>query len=206
MVPGQLFYATRFALVEMSLKQLYDQKMVKLAEQKSLSDTMNNLLVQHMNPSQREVKRNLIAAIATAKQPGYFQYYEKPDKVKQAESQKELNSMARKIAKVHNELEQLNNEITSATAAAKGRTPPDDQQLSTINEWFAKNGGRGNNEAGVSSLSSWFDTYGKPQMAGEFQKDMLSKFEENKKIYGGTAHHRSFKSKAVTLKLGSLTR
>jgi hypothetical protein len=190
----------------MSLKQLYDQKMVKLAEQKSLSDTMNTLLVQHMNPSQREVKRNLIAAIATAKQPGYFQYYEKPDKVKQAESQKELNSMARKIAKSAHELEQLNNEIASATAAAKGRTPPDDQQLSTINEWFAKNGGRGNSEAGVSSLSSWFNTYGKPQMSGEFQKDMLSKFEENKKIYGGTAHHRSFKSKAVTLKLGSLTR
>jgi len=190
----------------MSLKGMYDQKLQKMAEQKQLSDEMNSLLTKHMNPSSKEVKRNLTAAIAQSKSPGYFQYYVPTDEVKQAESQKVLNSLARKIAKVHNELEQLNNEIVLATASSKGRTP-EDQQLSSVSEWFVKNGGRVSQleSAAPSSLSGWFDTFGKPAMPGA-ARDMLSKFDNNPKIYGGTSHHRSFKSKAVTLTKGRLTR
>ena len=191
----------------MSLKVLYEQKLVKLGEQRALSDEMNKLLTTHLNPAQREVQRNLTAAIATSKQPGYFQYYVKSDEVKQAESQKVLNGLTRRIAKVANELDQLNNEIAIATAAAKGRTPPEDQQLSSVSEWFAKNGGRAvlSESAPPSSLSNWLATYGQPLLPGA-SADMLSTFENNPKIYGGTAHHRSFKSKAVTLKSGRLTR
>jgi hypothetical protein len=188
----------------MSLKALYDQKLQKLAEQKQYSTTMNDLLVKHMNPSSKEQKRNLTAAIATSKQPGYFEYYVPSDEVKQAEQQKVLNQMARKIAKVHNELEQIQNEINAATVTAKCNAA-EDQRLSSVNEWFAKNGGRVRDDAPPSSLSSWMDKYGKPSMTGN-QPDLLSKFEPNPKIYGGTAHHRSFKSSALTLKSGRLTR
>ena len=37
-------------------------------------------------------------------------------------------------------------------------------------------------------------------------KDMMSTFNSSKKIYGGTAHHRSFKSLAATMKKGHCTR
>ena len=191
----------------MSVKALSEQKMVKLAEQKALSDTMNKLLVDHLNPSSKEVKRNLTAAIAQSKSPGYFQYFVQPDEVKQAEQQKTLNGMARNISKVHNEIEQLDNEIALAAASTKGRTP-EDQQLASVNEWFAKNGGRtfGEGSSSPTSLKNWFETYGKPDVSGTFAAAMLSKLEPNPKIYGGTAHHRSFKSKAVIMKKGSLTR
>lgn len=206
-IPLFLYKISRLLLPVMSgnLKQLNDQKIAKLAEQLELSKTMNNLLVEHMNPSSKEVKRNLGAAIAKSKQAGYFEYYQPSDEVRQAESQKTLNSMARKIAKVHNEIEQINNEIALATAVAKGKTPPEDQQLSSVKEWFAKNGGRVVDTQPVSSLAAWFDKNGRPEMRGA-TKDLLTKFDPNPKIYGGTAHYTSFKSKAITLKSGRLTR
>jgi hypothetical protein len=129
------------------------------------------------------------------------------NEVKQAEQQKTLNGMAKKIGKVHSEIEQLDNEIALAAAATKGRTP-EDQRLASVNEWFAKNGGRtfGEGSSSPTSLKNWFETYGKPDVSGTFAAAMLSKLEPNPKIYGGTAHHRSFKSKAVIMKKGSLTR
>ena len=68
-----------------SLGGLYEQKLVKIAQQKQLSDEMSQLLAK-LNESSRLNRRNLSAAIAVSSQAGYFDYYVAPDDVKQAES------------------------------------------------------------------------------------------------------------------------
>ena len=85
-------------------------------------------------------------------------------------------------------------------------------------------------EVPLSSLSQWFEVYGKkepkmivsspspcvltlPFSPGKpkedgvmLLKDMLSTFQPNHKIYGGTNHHKSFKTQSANMKSGHLTR
>ena len=57
------------------------------------------------------------AAIAVAKQPGYFEYYHPSDEVRECESGKTLNKLVKSLDKVHRELEQINGDIANAQAA-----------------------------------------------------------------------------------------
>ena len=54
------------------LEDLYRQKVQKLAEQKALSDKMNEILTKKggLNESSLNAKRNLLAAIAVSTQAG----------------------------------------------------------------------------------------------------------------------------------------
>lgn len=113
---------------------------------------------------------------------GYFDYYKASDEVKDVEDGKVLNQYARSIAKVHAELEQINSEIE------KSKRPP-----ATIPE------------ISLTTLGQWFDIYGRPK-ANDAVDDMLTTFTPSPKIYGGTAHHRSFKTQATTMRKGRLTR
>ncbi len=54
----------------------------------------------------------------------------------------------------------------------------------------------------ISSMDQWFNQYGKPRPAPEGMKSTL---EPSTKIYGGTAHHRGFKTLATTLTKGRCT-
>ena len=67
-----------------NLEVLLKTKVEKLSEQKTLSDKMNSILAS-MNDSTKLKKRNLRAAIAVSNQPGFFDYYETPDDIKQME-------------------------------------------------------------------------------------------------------------------------
>ena len=130
------------------LDDLYKQKMVKLQEQKALSDKMNGIL-EKMNVSSAECKRNLVAAIAVSQQQGFHEYYETPKELKEIEEQRVLNSLARGVQKVHRELLSLNGEIESLEASkSKAQS-----QAST-------------EAAPVSSLSQWFEVYGRPKEDG----------------------------------------
>ena len=57
----------------------------------------------------------------------------------------------------------------------------------------------------VGGLKEWFSMYGEP---GEIKKTtgLASEFVPNSKVYAGTKQYKSFKSVAVTLKKGRLTR
>ena len=59
----------------------------------------------------------------------------------------------------------------------------------------------------VSSLSQWFDIYGRPTLTEE-KKDLMTKFEKNSKIYGGTKHkdYPSFKTTSTVMVPGRITR
>jgi hypothetical protein len=97
------------------LDQMYATRLLKLEEQKALSTRMNGLLTKPkgLNDSMKLTVKNLQAAIAVAKQPGYFEYYVAPDDLKNIEDNKVLNSLARGIQKLHMELEQINTEIAT---------------------------------------------------------------------------------------------
>jgi len=52
-------------------------------------------------------------------------------------------------------------------------------------------------------LSQWFGRHGEPKPA---PPGYMSTFESKTKIYGGTNHHKAFKSQALVMKRGELTR
>lgn len=169
----------------MSIDHLYNQKLQKLKEQKNLSDQMNELLTKSggFNDSQRMTIKSINAAIAVAKQPGYFEYYETPHTIKTAEQNNVLNNIVKNIEKVSRELDDINNEITQHNNKTKN-----DNVVPT-----------------VASLDQWFQIYGKPKMS-EDQKELLTTFGPNSKIYGGTKQYKSFKTSANIMKKGRLTR
>lgn len=105
-----------------------------------------------------------------------------PDEIKSMEEKKVLNSLAKSIAKVHKELDQINEEIEQTTAQLQPKPiePPS-----------------------VTSLNQWFDIYGKPQLTDE-KRDMMTKFEKDSKIYGGTAHYKSFKTTSTIMVKGRI--
>jgi hypothetical protein len=94
-----------------------------------------------------------------------------------------LNGLARNISKVNAELDQINAEIEQATSKSKG----------------------GDSEMSLRNMQQWFDVYGRPSHA-ENHNGLLTTFHQSPKIYGGTAHHRSFKSVSSVMRKGRMTR
>lgn len=88
--------------------------------------------------------------------------------------------MAKNISKIHKELEQINEEINQTTSQMQPK-PIDVPQ--------------------VNSLNQWFDIYGRPQLTEE-KRDMMTKFEKDSKIYGGTTHYKSFKTTSTIMVKG----
>lgn len=166
-----------------ALAALYAHKLQKLEEQKLLSDQMNENL-QKLEQGSRLARKNLNAAIAVAQQPGYFTYYQPTDEVRELEQSKALNGLARKISKVGTELAALTEEIHAMKNRAKKSEP----------------------EINLTTLHGWFETYGKPAHNDEKGGILLTDFVASPKIYGGTAHHKSFKSVGTIMRKGTLTR
>lgn len=122
-----------------------------------------------------------MAAISVSQKPGYFEYHSTAQDVKEVEDGRVLNKLARRIQKLQRELEALNAEIDGATVK---KAAPMEMQ--------------------VGSIADWFQTYGRP--TGAEVPDQMSTFTASKKIYGGTAHHRSFKTQGTSMKTGLVTR
>ncbi len=172
-----------------NLDALYAANLVKLQEQKVLSDNMQEMLKTHLVPSSKMTCKNLKAAIAVSKKPGVFEYYQPTEDVKNIESNKKLNGLAKRIGTVNNELAAMTEEIAAAEAAKAAAT---------------KNGMGSTSES--MGLDGWFEIYGRPAAPEDAQASLLSSFEPARKIYGGTTHHKSFKSSATIMKRGTLTR
>ena len=178
-----------------ALRSLYDRKVQKIAEQKAISDEMRAILAK-LNVASNLNRKNLRAAIAVSTQAGYFEYFTPSEEVAKAEKNKELNSLAVKVAQTQKELEQINQEIDSHVKS-KVKGPTVAQELPSISAWFdrykdlSKELGK-DNKASTSAAAT--------------KKDMLSTFKPDPKIYGGTRHHRSFKSGATRMKPGHCIR
>lgn len=169
-----------------ALIALYERKIQKLNEQKALSDRMNDMLTRKggLNDNSKNVRKNLSAAIAVSKQPGYFEYYETPSELKELEDSRILNSIVKSLGKVHRELDQINSEISHRHEKA-----PEPPKL----------------ETSMTSMSQWFDTYGRPENT-QCLEERRTTFQPSPKIYGGTNHHRAFKTQASNMKKGRVTK
>ena len=165
-----------------ALAGLYAQKLQKLNEQKVLADQMSDQM-KKLEEGSRLARKNLQAAIAVSQKPGYFTYYQPTDEVRELEQSKFINGLARKISKVDAELEALTAEIDAAKNRKKERLP----------------------EINLTNLHSWFETYGKVDKKDE-KGTLLTSFVASPKIFGGTGHHKSFKSVATIMRKGTLTR
>ena len=169
--------------IDPGLAGLYEQKTRKLEEQKLVSEELNHHLTREggLNENSRLARKNLVAAISVSQKPGYFEYHSTPSDVKEVEDTKVLNKLARRIEKLGRELDQINAEIEQASVK---KSKPVEMQ--------------------VSSIADWFQTYGRP--SGVDVPDQVSTFTQSKKIWGGTAHHRSFKTMSASMKVGLVTR
>lgn len=105
-----------------------------------------------------------------------------PDEIKSTEDKKVLNALAKSISKVHHELEQINEEIEQAKLKNQHKAPE---------------------PPSITSLNQWFDVYGKPHLTEE-KRDLMTKFEKDSKIYGGTHHYKSFKTTSTIMVKGRI--
>lgn len=117
-----------------------------------------------------------------SKRPGFFEYYQPSEEVKRVYATNECNNLVRKIARSQKELDVIDAEIqqradtkNSSQEAARAFQPS------------------------VGNLEQWFQSYGRPKPCPE---GLLTTFQKDKKIYGGTGHHRAFKTQAMTMKKG----
>ena len=169
-----------------ALAQLYKLKLDKCAEQKTLCKQMNDILCKPggLNENTKLSMKNISAAIAVSKNPGYFEYHTTPEELHNIEERKVLNNLARSVQRVHKQIDQINEDIIQTTAASKPKVP---------------------DAPHVSSLSQWFDIYGRPDVP-EDKKSQISSFHKGQRTYGGTAAYPAFKSVSSVMVKGRVTR
>ncbi|KAJ1454717.1 hypothetical protein M885DRAFT_521304 [Pelagophyceae sp. CCMP2097] len=155
----------------------------KLSEQKALSDQLHSLLTKSggLIESSSLTCKNLQVAVAVSKRPGFFEYYVPNEYVKRVIRTDECGALVRKMQRVQKELEAIEADVSQRRAAETAKLSE---------ERPAPN---------VGSLDQWFAQYGRPK---EPAAGVLTTFEKNAKIYGGTAHHRAFKTQALKMKKG----
>ena len=174
------------------LNKISSDLRIKWAEQERLSTRFTQMLKGEKNneedigmiESQRLLIRNLDAAIVASRQPGYFQFYEHPEVVKQIESKSELSSLVRQIHDVEREID-----ILKADLARVEKRRVECSQM---------------NAPAINSMQQWFATYGQPE--NQSVAGFRTELKANPKVYGGTKYHRAFKSMAKTMKTGRVWR
>jgi hypothetical protein len=58
----------------------------------------------------------------------------------------------------------------------------------------------------LDSFAQWFAAYGRAESGIVGVQGLTSELHASKKVYGGTKHHRAFKSRAVAFKQGQMTK
>ena len=161
---------------------LLHKKLRTLEQQRAQSDDLNALLTREggLNESQYMTCKNLKAAVAVSKQPGFFEYHKHSAEVQRAYDRKTCNQMVKKIARTQQDLDAIEEDICAREAARLKSLELRDPTLTSFDQWFQQ--------------------FGRPQ---NMPQRFYSTFDDNKKIYGGTHHHRAFRSNARTMKLGS---
>jgi hypothetical protein len=156
--------------------ELLKKKQEMLRRQKDLAVRINGRLVGEkngvgLNEVARRTCKNLNAAVAAAKRPGYFDYYKPPEEIQQQVAKQELQTMLRKLEVMDVGLKELDDsldeELAKKKASLEARSVPE-----------------------VKSLKEWFASYGAPQRPEGQGPGWRTELAPSKYIYGGTAHHR----------------
>lgn len=166
---------------------LAKRKMEVLAKQKRMIDRANLKLTKDLNEVSRMTCKSLQAAIAAAKRPGNFDYYKPPEDIAGEVSRGELQLTLHKALQVQGEIDEAHSELSEAESKKQAAL------FST-------------NAPEPKSLKEWFAHYGRPQVAEGRGPGWRTETRRNRKVYGGSGHHRAFKTQAVTMNTGRLTR
>eukprot|EP00903_Cladosiphon_okamuranus_P016282 g15015.t1 len=165
-------------------------KVRKLGQQQELAQEFNLILTRQggLNDQARQTCKNLEYAIAIATRPGQIEYYQPSEEAKRIVENGELAALAHKIVRLQKEIDQVEQDlqtraVVSSAAAAQPHPPA---------------------EGGFSSLAEWFAAYGEPGPPAA--TGLTTTFEDSPKIYGGTRHHRAFKTQATVMRKGRITR
>ena len=92
---------------------LLHKKLRTLEQQRAQSDDLNALLTREggLNESQYMTCKNLKAAVAVSKQPGFFEYHKHSAEVQRAYDRKTCNQMVKKIARTQQDLDAIEEDI-----------------------------------------------------------------------------------------------
>uniref|UniRef100_A0A7S2FSZ0 Uncharacterized protein n=1 Tax=Florenciella parvula TaxID=236787 RepID=A0A7S2FSZ0_9STRA len=163
-------------------------KMAKLKEQKRVADEINELLTRPgedgLNESSRKTMKNLEVAVVVSKRPGFFEYYKPAPEVEAIQKNGEIQHLVKKLNRLGGEIAQLDAESQNIEAMRKPLKMSSGPELTSLAQWNARYG-----------------TVEKPVPSGFY-----SGFNDAPKIYGGTEHHRAFKTQSRTMKRGRLIR
>ncbi|CAM9859767.1 unnamed protein product [Ectocarpus sp. 8 AP-2014] len=171
-------------------------KVRKLAQQEELAKEFNFILTRQggLNDQARQTCKNLEYAIAIATRPGQIEYYRPSEEAVRIVANGELAVLTNKIARLQRDIDQacsrVEQDIQQAGAVASSTAVAAQAQPSA--------------SPPCSSLAEWFAAYGEP--APSASSGLMTNFEESPKIYGGTNHHRAFKTQATVMKKGRITR
>ena len=88
---------------------LLHKKLRTLEQQRAQSDDLNALLTREggLHESQHMTCKNLKAAVAVSKQPGFFEYHKHSAEVQRAYDRKTCNQMVKKIARTQQDLDAI---------------------------------------------------------------------------------------------------
>ena len=111
---------------------LLHKKLRTLEQQRAQSDDLNALLTREggLNESQYMTCKNLKAAVAVSKQPGFFEYHKHSAEVQRAYDRKTCNQMVKKIARTQQDLDAIEEDIrarprgSSRSSCATRRSRP----------------------------------------------------------------------------------
>ena len=164
-------------------EDLIERKKGLLSKQKHICEEMNDLL-KGLKEASRLTQRSLEVAIVLSKRPGVIDYYVEPEKVQTIVRNNNLKKMSREVTRIQQDIDSV------------------DKELQYIDSQTIRNNhARSVNE--MTSLSQWFACHGEPKPV---PNGLMSTFQNDKKVYGGTRHHKAFRSQSTTMKRGLLTR
>ena len=119
-------------------------KLRKLEEQKEQSDRLNDILCRDggLIDSQHQTCKNLVAAVAVSKQPGFFEYYQHNDQVRRVYETNECGALVKRIARTQKELDVIEGEIKHRETTRAEAAQPLQSSLSGLDQWFQQRGAR----------------------------------------------------------------
>ena len=120
---------------------------------------------------------------------------------RQVERSNQCGQLTKKLARVNKELENLNEEIAQRELAKKAQRAAELAKFELKEDDREGKGAGGG--AGMQSLEQWLAVYGQPKPAPH---GYMTTFQKGPKIYGGTTHHRAFKTQSTQMTTGHLIR
>jgi hypothetical protein len=136
-------------------------------------------MVEKLSADTHATSKNLEAAIAQARNPGYWRYHVPPAEVSKIEAQKKVDAHIKAIAKVQADIDRVRSDMErAAERPTDGREPRKPE-----------------------SLRDWFREHGRPT-PGYGGAGYASELEPPTRVYGGTKHYPGFRSVARRLKPG----